>query len=565
MSRFAFYGRVSTEDQQDPTSSKNWQLSRSTSLIEPHGGEIVAEFFDIGQSRSLPWKRRPQAASLLKALANPKRGFDAVVIGEPARAFYGNQFGLTFPVFTHYGVELWVPEVGGRIEPDSDAHDLVMSLYGGMSKGERNRIKIRVRSAMASQTRTEGRFLGGRPPYGYKIIDAGVHPNPGKAALGLRQHRLGVDPVTGPVVQGIFNDWVSGKGLHLIAEELTKNGIPCPSAYDRKRNQHREGDAWAKSAIRAILSNPRYTGHQVWNKQRRDEVLLDVEDVALGHHTVLRWNDSKDWVWSDNLMHEALVTMDEFEQAQEHLQVNRLRKSERRGKRANNGPYLLSGLVRCGVCKRKMHGSWNHDTARYRCQYPSQYALAKGIEHPKTIYIKEDDLTPILDAWISTTFSPENADSTFEAIAAAITDTTAEVLRAQSLRDKIKDCDKRLDKYRVALDAGADAEVVIGWLHDVRRERTALELKLADIPPAPTATPDDLRALIKDMEAVVNALSAADPEERTAVYRALAMEVTYDPYNKKLFVTADLGKHGSSRVDKSVSARGLEPPRGCPH
>jgi hypothetical protein len=36
-----------------------------------------------------------------------------VVIGEPQRAFYGNQFGLTFPLFVHYGVQLWVPEVGG--------------------------------------------------------------------------------------------------------------------------------------------------------------------------------------------------------------------------------------------------------------------------------------------------------------------------------------------------------------------------------------------------------------------------------------------------------------------
>ncbi len=47
-----------------------------------------------------------------------------------------------------------------------------------MSKGERNRIKIRVRSAMASQAVTEGRFLGGRPPYGYRLADAGPHPNP---------------------------------------------------------------------------------------------------------------------------------------------------------------------------------------------------------------------------------------------------------------------------------------------------------------------------------------------------------------------------------------------------
>ncbi len=87
------------------------------SLIEPHGGKVVTEFFDIGQSRSLPWKRRPESLALLEAFKVPKRGFDAVVIGEPARAFYGNQFGLTFPVFVHYGVELWVPEVGGKVDP----------------------------------------------------------------------------------------------------------------------------------------------------------------------------------------------------------------------------------------------------------------------------------------------------------------------------------------------------------------------------------------------------------------------------------------------------------------
>jgi DNA invertase Pin-like site-specific DNA recombinase len=285
MKPFAFYGRVSTEDQQDPTTSRNWQLARSRSLIGPHGGEVVAEYFDVGTSRSLPWKRRPQATELLHALRDPGRAFDAVVIGEPARAFYGNQFSLTFPVFVHYGVDLWVPEVGGAVDPGSDAHDLVMSLYGGMSKGKRNRIKIRVRSAMAAQAATEGRFLGGRSPYGYRLVDLGPHPNPGKAAAGQRRHGLEPDPVAAPVVKRIFREYVAGKGLYVIAEALTRDGIACPSAHDRTRNRHRDGIAWSKSAVRAILRNPRYTGRQVWNRQRRDEVLIDVDDVALGHET----------------------------------------------------------------------------------------------------------------------------------------------------------------------------------------------------------------------------------------------------------------------------------------
>jgi DNA invertase Pin-like site-specific DNA recombinase len=85
--RFAFYGRVSTEDQQDPEVSRNWQRVRAQSLIERHG-ELVDEYFDIGQSRSPPWRRRPEAARLLATIKRAGRLFDAVVIGEPQRAFY---------------------------------------------------------------------------------------------------------------------------------------------------------------------------------------------------------------------------------------------------------------------------------------------------------------------------------------------------------------------------------------------------------------------------------------------------------------------------------------------
>ena len=40
--------------------------------------------------------------------------------GEPQRAFCGSQFGMTFPVFVHYGVGLWVPEIGGAIDPGTE-------------------------------------------------------------------------------------------------------------------------------------------------------------------------------------------------------------------------------------------------------------------------------------------------------------------------------------------------------------------------------------------------------------------------------------------------------------
>jgi len=536
--RFAFYGRVSTEDQQDPTSSKNWQLTRSRQLIEPAGGEIIAEFFDIGQSRSLPWKRRPEAARLLDQFASPSRDFDAVVIGEPQRAFYGNQFGLTFPVFVHYGVELWVPEVGGRVDPGSDAHDLVMSLYGGMSKGERNRIKTRVRTAMAAQAAIEGRFLGGRPPYGYVLADAGPHPNPGKAAIGQRLHVLDLDPAAAPVVQRIFAEYIGGAGIYRIAEALTGDGILSPSAHDPARNRHRvsSGGAWSKQAVRSILTNPRYTGRQVWNRQRRDEVLIDVEDVALGHETRMRWNPEADWVWSEHETHPAIVTVDDFDTVRDIFAAGR--RGPQRKLRTRH-PYALAGIVHCGVCGRKMQSSWNNGRAYYRCKFPAEYAI-KEDKHPKTVYLREDAILPRLDGWIGDLFDPAHLDATCAALAHASDRDAAQPPEPNLLiADQLRECEAKLRKYRQLLEERDDIAVIGEWIAEAERERNRLQ-RLAK-PTRRTAAPiaaHGVREIVEQLQGISTALNSAEPNERRAVYDSLGVTLTYYPDRKTVHVSA---------------------------
>ena len=133
--RFAFYGRVSTEDYQDPVTSRARQLGQAGALVAGHG-QIVAHFFDIGQSRTLAWARRPQAAALAAALADPDRGWDAIVIGEYERAFYGSQYAAMAPLFEHYGVQLWMPEAGGRVDYHSEHDEQAMTVLGLSSKRE---------------------------------------------------------------------------------------------------------------------------------------------------------------------------------------------------------------------------------------------------------------------------------------------------------------------------------------------------------------------------------------------------------------------------------------------
>src|SRR6266705_4993447 len=359
--RFAFYGRVSTEDWQDPVTSRARQLGQAAALVAGHG-KITAEYFDAGQSRVLPWARRPQAAALLAAMADPGRGFDAVVIGEYERAFYGSQYALMAPLFEHYGVQLWMPEAGGRVNLAAEGDEQLMLALGVQSKREITRTRIRVRAAMAAQARDQGRYLGGRPPYGYRLVDAGPHPNKAHAAWGRRAQRLEPNPQTAPVVRWMFAQRRAGHSLARITRALNDAGIPCPSAADPARNTHRAGEKWTLTTVRAILANPRYTGRQVWNRQPTSHELIDPANTGLGHRQVQRWAMPDGWVISTHPSHPALVSEEDF------TAVQGIR-AERDTTATSGRRYLLAGLLRCGICGRRMESGWASNRPAYRCRH----------------------------------------------------------------------------------------------------------------------------------------------------------------------------------------------------
>ena len=115
-------------------------------------------------------------------------------MGEYQRAFYGSQYSLMGPLFEHYSVQLWMPAAGGRVDFQAEDHDQAMIPLGVQSK-RKSPARIQVRTAMATQTREQGRYLGARPPYGYRIADAGgrmvappgVHPPPTTVDSGWGQ------------------------------------------------------------------------------------------------------------------------------------------------------------------------------------------------------------------------------------------------------------------------------------------------------------------------------------------------------------------------------------------
>ena len=131
--RLAFYGRTSTLDFQNRASSQAWQREVAECVVFGRG-VIVAEFFDAGFSRRLLWTERPEAAALLAALADPDREFDAIVVGEYERAFFGDQLQHLLPLFHRHGVQLWLPETAGPLDLADPTHRALLLMLAAQSR-----------------------------------------------------------------------------------------------------------------------------------------------------------------------------------------------------------------------------------------------------------------------------------------------------------------------------------------------------------------------------------------------------------------------------------------------
>jgi len=189
----------------------------------------------------------------------------------------------------------------------------------------------------------------------------------------------------------MFAQRLAGHSVARITRALNDAGIPCPSAADPGRNPHRTGAAWTLRTVAAILANPRYTGRQVWNRQRTDFDLADPANTALGHQQVQRWNLPEGWVISKHPAHPALVSEADFIAAQET--------SAPRGPAGQAARrYLLAGLLACGRCGRRLESAWSNGKPAYRCRHGYTSATRPGPGRPKNTYVREDQILPRLAA-----------------------------------------------------------------------------------------------------------------------------------------------------------------------
>ncbi|MCP4958737.1 MAG: hypothetical protein GY925_05635 [Actinomycetia bacterium] len=160
------------------------------------------------------------------------------------------------------------------------------------------------------------------------------------------------------------------------------------------------------------------------------------------------------------------------------------------------------------------------------CKFPKEYAVGKD-QHPNTIYVREDALTPAIDNWLAQLFDDDHIDATCAALEQAACPEPAEQNRIAAARTKLAECDNELAKHRQALETGTDPTIVGEWIEEIRLARRAAELALQQTPDSNRLTATEIKTIVRQLKGIADILANAEPEDRKAIYSELNLAVTY--------------------------------------
>ena len=457
MKRVMCLYRVSTKGQVDPQDDIPMQRRECLDFIsrQPEW-KFTGELMEKGVSGYKISASKRDAIQEIRSKAE-RREFDILLV------FMFDRLGrredeTPFLVqwFVEHGIEVWSTREGQqRIENRADK--LINYIRYWQAGGESEKTSIRVKAAHSQMT-ADGIWRGGTCPYGYKLVHKG---RIGKKNRPL--YDLEIDEKTGPIIQEIFN--LAGKhdcGAWQICNHLNKK---YPD--DKK--------VWTRPTVMTILKNIVYTGRMHMN----DVVSEPIEDLRL-------ISDAEFEFVQHALKNRILHRYDSRRELENGII------EEGRTKTSVYGATLLSGILYCGHCHKKLVGSYcvrnrkNHTYFRpiYRCYNGAIDARECDGQTVYSARIIEDEIDRVVHQYF------ESVESTVD----SIWKEQARRQKESSTLSMIKRCEgelKQLQAKREAIEkeiinclmgeSKLTADVLNPMLNDIRDRITTMEKVIADL------------------------------------------------------------------------------------
>jgi len=202
------YVRVSTDAQAEDGQSLDVQQRQLQGWAMQHDRTFDALHIEAGISGAIPFSERPEGGKLWARLAKG----DVLVASKLDRMFRsaGDCLAVVETLKTR-GTSLYLLDLNGGADDVSGngIARLFLTIGSAFAEFERDRIGERIRATKRAQ-KARGEYLGGKPPFGWRVGDGGeliVDPEQQQALERMRALRAG------------------GASLRAIAVTMTADGV----------------------------------------------------------------------------------------------------------------------------------------------------------------------------------------------------------------------------------------------------------------------------------------------------------------------------------------------------
>lgn len=311
MKRAVFYARVSTSAQEEKGTIES-QIHELKKQIEDDGNILIKEYVDNGYSGAK--LDRPAMDMLRRDLKGDV--FDVIYFLDADRIARNSTYqDIIISEILRYKKEIVIK--GRNLLYDAEGK-FKMTVLGAVSELER--AKIIERSTRGKRERARrGQIFCGLNIYGYRYVKR-TDEKPGHFVI---------DEKEAETVRFLFDTYAN--------QEISLTGLI--KVLEGKEIKTKKGNRrWARSSIKKILSNSTYYGLRYYNQSTRFEAYSQEVRREIMKYTQ---KDKSEWI---AVKVPAIVNKDIFDKVQKKMKKHYMH-TRKDGKK-----YLLSGLLKCGIC-----------------------------------------------------------------------------------------------------------------------------------------------------------------------------------------------------------------------
>lgn len=347
------YLRLSKEDGDDESVS----ISNQRRILEEYArnNNIIINEWYIDDGYSGYTMSRPSFNRLKEDLNNNK--IKTIIVKDLSRLGRHNAKVQLF-LENIYEVGKRVISLGDNYDSFNENSHKFVGIQAWMNENFIRETSAKIRDSVKSLQK-EGKWLCS-VPYGY-IKDE------------KDKYKYHVDTTVAHYVQQIFDMYIDGMGLKMIAKVLTDNNVPTPSMVKKMQTKNEAYKKyvttnWDACVISKMLQNPFYIGTLTLGKSKRRAI--NGRSIA---------TPEEDWYIFPN-HHEPIIDKQTF------VLVQEIKKSrsfgDYRGKKIQTRPNIFAGLLYCADCGKTLTSNQGKPgNTRYLCRTYNTYGTSQCTSH----------------------------------------------------------------------------------------------------------------------------------------------------------------------------------------